>query len=302
MGTRLRLSEAENLAETLDVGNFTTNGQQIEALNGGGFLNLRFQNIDDFVILANDPTGAKAYIVFDPTAPSIQLGYGSAPGFYLEGKSTKIELNQDGFTSYSTIDPDNLGLHDQTLYSVTQIDALHIHTNSVDQTSNGSAYAVFINTGDHPLVSTFKAGVERTVIIAGQGITAKTDDTLYSNQISLQESGNLFDTIIKSSTVTADVEATIQAVSGTLAYLHDISISQFAVNLDSAEVTVTRAVVGGRTIFTVTHNLGSLDIKPQIFRLSDGRTVGWRIERTGINTVEASRAGNVANGLFRILI
>ncbi len=76
----------------------------------------------------------------------------------------------------------------------------------------------------------------------------------------------------------------------------------FAVDLDSAEATVTRVFAGGRTTYTVTHSLGTLDVKPEVYRLSDGRTVGWRIERTGINTVEASRAGNSANGLFRIVI
>ncbi len=87
--------------------------------------------------------------------------------------------------------------------------------------------------------------------------------------------------------------ATIADVSGSVS---------FNVDLDSAEGTVTRVFAGGRTTFTVTHSLGTLDIDPAVFRLSDGRTVGWRIERTGINTVEASRNGNVADGLFRITI
>jgi hypothetical protein len=76
----------------------------------------------------------------------------------------------------------------------------------------------------------------------------------------------------------------------------------FAVDLDSAESSVARAVAGGRTTFTVTHNLNTLDIKPVVFRLSDGRNIGWRIERTGVNTVEASRNGNIADGLFRLVI
>ena len=76
----------------------------------------------------------------------------------------------------------------------------------------------------------------------------------------------------------------------------------FAVDLDSAESSVSRVFAGGRTTFTVTHNFNTLDLKPQVFRLSDGRTIGWRIERATVNTVEASRAGNVGNGLFRILI
>ena len=79
-------------------------------------------------------------------------------------------------------------------------------------------------------------------------------------------------------------------------------VLSFNVDLDSAESTVTRAFAGGRTTFTITHSLGTLDIKPEVFRLSDGRTIGWRIERTGINTIEASRNGNVADGLFRLII
>jgi len=76
----------------------------------------------------------------------------------------------------------------------------------------------------------------------------------------------------------------------------------FAVDLDSAESSVTRVVAGGRTTFTVTHNLGTLDIKPVVFRLSDGRNIGWRVERTGVNTVDVSRNGNIANSLFRLVI
>ena len=91
--------------------------------------------------------------------------------------------------------------------------------------------------------------------------------------------------------------------SGTIALLSDITPSlTFNVDLDGAESSVVRVVAGGRTTFTITHNLNTLDLKPEVFRLSNGRTMGWRIERTGVNEVEASRSGNVANGLFRILI
>lgn len=81
-----------------------------------------------------------------------------------------------------------------------------------------------------------------------------------------------------------------------------VTVQSFNIDLDSAESSVTRVVAGGRTTFTVTHNLNTLDLKPEVFRLSDGRTLGWRVERTGVNTVEVSRNGNVADGLFRILI
>ena len=89
---------------------------------------------------------------------------------------------------------------------------------------------------------------------------------------------------------------------GVVAFTSDIVDLKFNVDLDSAESSVTRVFAGGRTTFTVTHNLNTLDIKPEVFRLSDGRTVGWREERTGVNTVEVSRNGNIADGLFRLVI
>lgn len=103
------------------------------------------------------------------------------------------------------------------------------------------------------------------------------------------------------SSLTADRVRTWQDKNGIIAYLADLKPS-FNVDLDSAESSVTRVVAGGRTTFEATHNLNTLDIKPEVFRLSNGRTIGWRIERTGVNTVEASRSGNVADGLFRIVI
>ena len=76
----------------------------------------------------------------------------------------------------------------------------------------------------------------------------------------------------------------------------------FAVDLDSAESSVTRVFAGGRTTFTVTHNLNTLDIKPEVFRFSDGRTIAFRVERTSVNEVEVSRNGNIADGDYRLVI
>ena len=90
--------------------------------------------------------------------------------------------------------------------------------------------------------------------------------------------------------------------SGTKGYHPIPGVTSFNVDLDSSEATVSRVEAGGRTTFTITHGLGTLDLKPEVYRLSDGRTIGWRIERTGVNTVEASRNGSVADGLFRILM
>lgn len=78
--------------------------------------------------------------------------------------------------------------------------------------------------------------------------------------------------------------------------------SNFNVDLDSSEASVVRVFAGGRTTYTITHALNSLDVTAQTFRLSNGRTVGLRVERTGVNTIDVSRSGNSADGIYRVLI
>lgn len=79
-------------------------------------------------------------------------------------------------------------------------------------------------------------------------------------------------------------------------------VEKLYVNLDSAESEVSRVFAAGRTTFTITHNFNTKDVFSTVIRLSNDRRVGWRIEATTVNTVEASRTGNVSDGLFRILL
>ena len=79
-------------------------------------------------------------------------------------------------------------------------------------------------------------------------------------------------------------------------------VRKMYIDLDSSESSVTRATAGGRTIFTITHNFNTKDVLDRVYRISDDRRINWRIETPTLNTLEASRAGTVADGLFRILI
>jgi len=79
-------------------------------------------------------------------------------------------------------------------------------------------------------------------------------------------------------------------------------VNRFSINLDSSESSVTRTVAGGRTTFTITHDFNSLDVMAQVYRISNSRDVGWRVQRNGVNELEASRAGTIADGDFRIII
>lgn len=122
-----------------------------------------------------------------------------------------------------------------------------------------------------------------------------------STGFQLQDGAN--EIIFTASPTSNGLTQTFQDASGTIALLSDITPSlSFNVDLDSSESSVSRVFAGGRTTFTITHNLGTLDLKPEVFRLSDGRTIGFRVERTGINTIEVSRNGNIADGLFRLVI
>jgi hypothetical protein len=135
-----------------------------------------------------------------------------------------------------------------------------------------------------------------TGVQVGGGILTVPSSTGFQ----LQDGAN--EIVFTASPTSSGLTQTFQDDDGVIALTKNIPKAFFAVNLDSAESSVARVVAGGRTTFTVTHNLNTLDLKPEVFRLSNGRTMGWRTERTGVNTVEVSRTGNVADGDFRILI
>lgn len=78
--------------------------------------------------------------------------------------------------------------------------------------------------------------------------------------------------------------------------------SNFNIDLDSAESSVVRVFAGGRTTYTVTHGLNSLDVTAEVVKLSNGRKVGLRVDCTGVNIIEVSRSGNSPDGVYRILI
>ena len=84
--------------------------------------------------------------------------------------------------------------------------------------------------------------------------------------------------------------------------LVDDKVNRFSIDLDSSEISVTRTVSGGRTTFTITHNFNSLDVIAQVYRISNSRDVGWRIQRNGVNELEASRAGTISDAEYRIVI
>jgi len=76
----------------------------------------------------------------------------------------------------------------------------------------------------------------------------------------------------------------------------------FAVDLNSTLPNVSVVINGSNTTFTVTHNLDSLDVKPEVFKTSNGQTTYARIRRISVNEVTVRLKGTIANGDYRIII
>ena len=238
MATQIGNNTKEPLDETLSIGNTTANGQQIVAENGGGLIDLRFSGTDGLVVLTNDPTGIHGAIVLNKSSNAIQIsqGDGVTPGlYYTEVTEDSCAFRHSSADSYSSLDPASIQHQNTSNHFISTVHAIAVFNASVlDRTSNGGDIAVIINSGNNPSVSTYKAGVERSVIIGGNGIECNTDDTMYCNQMSMQFPGNVFNTFLRPSLATSDQTQSFQDDSGSIALLKNIAISQFAVNLDSA--------------------------------------------------------------------
>lgn len=216
MPTQIVLALGENLAETLDIGNYTANGQKIRALNGTSSLNLRFSNDNEILLTNDDVSLLLSVLALFPT--SAVLGFSPSAGLYFEVTAQQCFLRKAGVDTFFSIDPGDGGLSVLALQSSSNIHAIAvINDDGNDVTQNSGTAFIFINTGVNPTEpSKILTGVRRTVIASGKGITAKTSDTLYFNQTSFQESGILFDCILKSSTITADRVLELPDKSGTL--------------------------------------------------------------------------------------
>ena len=78
---------------------------------------------------------------------------------------------------------------------------------------------------------------------------------------------------------------------------------KFAVNLDGAgEASVVRTFAGGKTTWTVTHSLNTLDVQVEVKEIATGETVGTDVIENTINSTDIIVNGNVADDLYRVVI
>ena len=281
-------------------------------------------NVSELVNDANYTTaqGLPSVLAVDNTTGSNDIDVNNGQLLKAENGNAAINLRNLGVNGQISIDADGIQLNGGTFFVSAAVGNVTVSPSGnslslfkgdftkigdISIVNNDSGNVVTQTFPSYPVTSasqdgTINSGVINSVFLGGIDMIMKTNNTAYCNQLAFN-TGEAFETVLKYNTPTANNNITIQDGSGTLAFLSDITPSlTFNVDLDSAESSVSRVFAGGRTTFTVTHNLGTLDIKPEVFRLSDGRTIGFRVERTGINTIDVSRNGNIADGLFRLVI
>ena len=223
----------EDLAATLTLGNIT-GGEDIE-LSGSGLtadtiiavgtthaINLNGP-FGGWSISSDDTAYGESWVYGDAT--DAQIGWGNAGILSAYSTGINIQSNQSGDKSGVVINGDRVVVAagvDLLLYNTFKIQDNSItDVGFISETNK----AIGIGTGavGGGLNSFIGAALDNVVIVSGVGITAKTAGTLYTNQISLQPSGNTFDGLLVPPALSGDQTYTFQDASGIVAFLSDIT-------------------------------------------------------------------------------
>jgi len=212
-------------------------------------------------VMTNTPT-YEGYIIGQPTnsGESLLLGYNPYDQLGIKCERNLVSLgalDSGAPATYVTLTPAGVGVLTEAnwlpINPIPSSSILIINAIASNRSMKAiQGMAVMINTGGSGFgnESTYNSGVIRSVVIAGQGITAKTDDTLYTNQISLQPSGNTFDGLLVPPALSGDQTYTFQDASGTVAFLSDISGGGYiqtatTVNATPFLLTSSKAIANG---------------------------------------------------------
>jgi hypothetical protein len=221
----------ESLAETLSIGSITggsdietSNDDVIKAVNGGSYIDLRDFGVDSVFVFANQSTFTDGAFYFGTTT-EIRAGFKTAK---LKAEELQIQIDLPAANTFQ-LRPNNLAISNFALPFDIE-GPLSGVANGINDVLFGiaSTTAISINSGFSLLEkSEVKGNVNNSVLLGGKGLTAKTDFTAYLNQLSFQESGILFDAILKSGVITADRTQTLQDKSGVIALLTDTTIGNY---------------------------------------------------------------------------
>lgn len=227
----------ETLAETLVLGNATggndiemTSGDQLTSSTSDAKVDLDSFGADQWFIGHDDGTGITgitSFIVGQGDSNGIIAGY-QVNSFGLELSETTMTLGAydvEAPAAYSTISSgSHQSVAESTLSSPSQnINSTLLVIANVTENRNSNItipQAVMINSEALVL-----SGVTHSVAVGGQGLQVKSDYTAYANQMSFQEDGISFDTILKPYTATKDNSIVLPNTSGILAAYNMVETS-----------------------------------------------------------------------------
>lgn len=193
-------STTQSLSDTLTIGDTTSDGQSINALNGTGSLNLRDGSVDN-VTLTNDPGQTKSGVYLDTDEASL----------FADGWNRAIQMTGDidiyNINSIAEARRINLGL-DSTPRDIV----IAYNVSASVFSHNANKYPVFISSKS----SSISASVVNSVALGGTGIFGKTNETAYVKQIGFHETASI-EGILSTITLTQDTAWQLPKKSGILA-------------------------------------------------------------------------------------
>lgn len=158
---------------------------------------------------------------------------------------------------------------------------------SVNNSGNNFVQDVFVDTYGH-VTGLGSGSVAHTLSTSSSGTADSIDLDLGqpdgTDDIVVVTGGTGIDVTLNSSS-----QFTISATS---------SYNEFAVDLDAAESSVTKAT----NTYTVTHSLNSRDVMVEVYHTTNYDTVFVDITRATVNTITVAFASSVTDGDYRVLI
>lgn len=222
------LSTAGDLESVLTNGSTTgannieiSDGQVVTAVNGAGTLNLR-NGADGQVSITSD-AGVYGEGWFDIFPTYGAIGFGS--NTYVEVTTARAGFIHNTATAASYIGKNFIGLN---LYAneaaISKNIGIFPNSLAIASTSSDTG-GVSINSGTVANPTTFNIGIYQSPALGGEGITVKTAFTAYANQLGLNANGSAFETLIDTSTLTADRTAEFPDASGSINLTRVVAIN-----------------------------------------------------------------------------
>jgi hypothetical protein len=255
--------------------------QVILAENGGGQLSLR-DGADSTIGLTTDNGGyTEGWFYADPTIA--QMGFGTTPTVDLN--ATSARLNYQFADAFAYISLQSFGLADYTneavILKTIAIGSTGTHASSFSCNGGG---AVALNSGTIIASTNFNINTSYSVALGGTGITVKTDNTAYCNQLGLNASGSAFEGLVDTAVLTADRTYEFPDASGV------VNITRYiGVNTPTVHTAMTGEVVGVTTgAGALVVNLPSAAIANQVISIHkvDNGAGAVTITAAGADTIK----------------